>query len=149
MSIFTVPAGQVPDKTGADGLIGLMANANNYAMTKAAITSAVPTPVTAAQLMAGMIVLAAGAGGGFIIQLPSTASIIGVYGLSVMTDGTYQKVLAIKNDSVGQTGTVTIGDASTTLTGTMTVATATTRWFLLSILTPTTIAIENLGSMGL
>ena len=150
MSIFSIPAGLTADKTGAGGLYGLMANVNNYSIAKSAVTTAgTNTTLTAAQLLNGLVVLAAGASGGFTITLPSTAAIIGGLGPTIPTDGTYAEEIRIKNDGVGQIGTVTAGDASTTLTGTMTIATNTTRSFLLTVLSATTIAIENIGSMAL
>jgi len=67
----------------------------------------------------------------------------------VPTDGSYAEPISIMNDNIGQIGTLTAGDASTTLVGTMTVATNTRRLFLLTVTGNNTIQINNIGSMGL
>jgi hypothetical protein len=105
--------------------------------------------LTAAQAVAGVLVLAAGASGGFTLTLPSTAAIITALGPTIPTDGSFSKLVRIKNDSVGQTGTLTAGDASTTITGTATIATAVTRQYLLTVTGPTTVTYENLGGISL
>jgi hypothetical protein len=150
-TVFKVPAGITADNTAAFGLFGLMQNVNNTVLgsESAITTSGTASTVTVAQLMTGVIALDAGASGGFTLTLPSTASIIAGFGTTVITDGSYSKIIMIKNDGVGQTGTLTAGDASTTITGTATIATNTTRIYLLTILTPTTIEIENYGTMSL
>jgi hypothetical protein len=149
--VFKLPSGITADNSAAFGLFGLMQNVNNTVIgPESAITTAgTNSNVTVAQLMTGFIALDAGASGGFTITLPSTASIIAGFGTTAITDGTYAKLVYIKNDNVGQTGTLTAGDGSTTVAGTATIATNTTRLFMLTILTPTTIEFENVGSMAL
>ena len=70
-------------------------------------------------------------------------------GPTIPTDGSYSEPLWITNSGVGQTGTLTIGDSNTTLSGTMTIATNTTRKFLLNVTGPNTITIYNQGSLSL
>jgi hypothetical protein len=150
MTLLALPAGMTPDKSADWGLLGFMNNANVAADERTPITTAgTNTNLTAAQFMGNAIILAAGASGGFTITMPSTASILAAMGQSIPSDGTFSMVLRIKNDGVGQTGTLTVGDASTTLNGTMTIATNTTRSFLVTVATPTTLVIDNLGSMAL
>ena len=150
MSIVKIPAGITADNTGIWGLFGFMANVNNYSQSITQVTTAgTNITLTPAQTLTGITKLNAGAAGGFTITLPSTASIIGALGSTIALDGTFSMPVSIENNNVAQTGTVTAGDGSTTLTGTMTIATNTRRFFLLTVLTATTIAIENIGSMGL
>lgn len=148
--IFPLPSGMTPDKSAAFGLQGLISNINNYAESLQAITTAgTNVTLTAAQLLCGITKLNAGATGGYTITLPATSVILSALGPTIPMDGTYAEPISILNNNVGQTGTVTVGDASTTLTGTMTIATNTRRTFLLTVLSPTTISIENLGSIAL
>lgn len=148
--VWKIPAGITPDNQGYGGLYGLAQNVNNYAESITAVTTAgTNTTLTAAQALSGITKLNAGASGGFTITLPSTAAIIAGLGNTIPTDGTYSEPISMENNAVGQTGTLTVGDASTTLTGTMTVATNTRRVFILTVTSATTITIENIGSMAL
>jgi hypothetical protein len=148
--IMKLPSGITADPSALYGLLGLISNANNYAESIANVTTAgTNTPVTPAQILSGMLVMAAGASGGFTITLPATSAILAALGPTIPTDGTYAEPCHIVNNGVGQTGTVTAGDANTTLTGTMTIATNTTRKFILTVTSPTTISIQNVGSWGL
>ena len=145
-----LPRGLVADTQGMWGLMALISNVNAGAPTQANVTTAgTDSALTAAEAVAGTLILATGASGAFTITLPSTAAIIAALGPTIPTDGTFSKIVRIKNDSVGQTGTLTAGDASTTITGTATIATATTRTFLLTVDTSTTVTFENLGSASL
>lgn len=149
--IAPLPPGVVADKSADNGLFALMQNVNNYSEAITAITTAgTNITLTAAQLLIGVTKLNVGASGGFTITLPSTVQILAALGPTIPIDGTYAEPISILNNNVGQTGTVTVGDASTTLTGTMTVATNTRRVFMLTVLAGgTTIAIENIGSLAL
>lgn len=148
--IQTFPRDVVADNQALYGLLGFWKQANNYAERGAAVTTAgTDTAISADNILRGVIVLASGASGGFTITLPTTALILAAFGPTLDTKGGFAKVLRIKNNGVGQTGTVTAGDGSTTLTGTMTIATNTTRTFLMTVTGPTTVTIENLGSMAL
>lgn len=153
--IFPIPGGITPDKSGAYGLFSLMNNVNNYAEALppnfGIATSGTNITLTAAQIGYGITRLTAGASGGFTITLPSTASILSLIGAgnSVPTDGSYAEPISIMNDAIGQTGTLTAGDASTTLVGTMTVATNTRRLFLMTVTGPSTIQINNIGTVAL
>jgi hypothetical protein len=150
MSIVQIPAGLVPDSSANWGLHALQSNVNNYSETKQNVTTAgTNSTLTATQALCGALFLNTGASGGFTITFPSTAAIIAALGPTIPVDGSYSEPLWITNNGVGQTGTVTAGDASTTLTGTMTIATNTTRKFLLTVTAPTTITIQNQGSLTL
>jgi len=132
------------------GLLGFMSNTNNYSETISNVTTAgTNSTLTAAQLLSGALILAAGASGGFTITLPSTSAILSALGASIPTDGSFAMPLYIQNNNVGQTGTVTAGDASTTLSGTMTIATNTVRRFLMSVTSGSAITITNMGSLSL
>lgn len=151
MTIMALPRGMVADKSAEFGLLALAANLNQFApMPQASIaTSGTNLNLTVAQLLASAIVLTSGASGGFTITLPSTASIIAGLGPTIPTDGSYGELLYVQNNGIGQTGTVTAGDASTTLTGTMTIANNTTRVFMLAVTGTGTLTITNVGSMSL
>jgi hypothetical protein len=151
-AIFSMPPGLVAEKAGAGGLYGLMANLNNYCessyttTTGQAVSNVVT--VTAAQITIGQLVIPtlAGITGGFVIQLPSTVALLAQLGPTIPTDGSYAEPLHISNSS-GQTGTMTVGDASTTISGTATVASGATRKYLLTVNAGgTTLTLINMGS---
>ena len=83
------------------------------------------------------------------MTLPSTAALIAAAGPTIPTDGTFSKICRFLNDNVGQTGTLTAGDASTTITGTATIATDTRRDFIMTITSPTAITFQNIGSAAI
>jgi hypothetical protein len=151
--VSPLPGGIVPDKVGAWGLFGLMANANAYSQGQVAdVTSATAgNTLTAAQLMAGVISLNTGAGGGFAVTLPTTAQILTALGrATIPTDGSFSKVIRFINNNVGQTATITAADASTTITGTATVATNIVRHYLMNVPSGgTTITLTNMGGITL
>jgi len=150
MTIMALPAGMTADKSADWGIIGLMSNANvGTGISRITTTNANATVLTAVQALTGTIILSAGAGGGFTITFPATAVLIGAMGAAIPIDGTFSFILRIKNDNVGQTGTLTIGDANMTLTGTATIATNTTRTFVVTVASATTMAVDNLGTMAL
>ena len=149
MTIFAVPPGIVADASAAWGLFGFMSNANVGTGVARITTAGTSTTLTPAQSVVGAIILAAGASGGFTINFPSTAALLLAMGETIPIDGSFMYLLAIKNNAVGQTGTVTAGDASTTVTGTATIATNTTRLFAVIATSATTVTIENLGSLSL
>lgn len=148
---LSMPAGLTADKSSNFGLNALMQNINAYTLTpQAAIaTSGTAVSLTGKQFTNGVILLTAGASGGFTINLASTASILQSLGNTIPTDGSYGEPIFIQNNNIGQTGTLTVGDASTTLSGTMTIATNTTRVFFLAVTSATTVTITNVGSLAL
>ena len=83
------------------------------------------------------------------MTLPSTKAIISALGPTIATDGSYGQPFSILNDGVGQTGTLTAGDASTTITGTATALTDTRRDFFLTVTSASTITIQNMGSAAI
>lgn len=144
-------AGMTTDNSALFGLIAMQSNLNLYAVREMQVitTAGTNSNVTSAQAHRSVIRLDAGASGGFTLTLPSTASILSAIGPTIPTDGTFAKVIQIVNNNVGQTATLTAGDASTTVTGTATVATNTVREFLMTVLTASTISYENIGSKTL
>ena len=148
--LAVLPSGLTPDKSALYGLLAQEANDLAQNNTVANITTAgTNSTLTAAQALAGTLLMAAGASGGFTITLPSTAALLSALGPSIPTDGSFSKAISFVNNSIGQTGTLTAGDASTTVTGTATIATATTRTFLMTVTSATTIKFQNLGSVSL
>lgn len=143
-----LPTNMVPDPSADYGLIALMANANVYSQRHIDLaTAGTNSTLTATQALCGLLRLTAGASGGFTITLPSTVVLLAALGVCIPTDGTFTKLLTILNDNIGQTGTLTPGDASTTVTGTATIATNVARRFALTVASGgTTIAIQNFGS---
>lgn len=151
-TITPFPAGMTSDGSANFGLLEFWANANTYAQTLSRVTTAgTNSTLTGAQAVAGALILAAGATGGFTITLPSTAAILSAMGgiNTIPTDGSFSCLIDIKNNAVGQTGTLTAGDSSTTITGTATIATNTTRTFLLTVTSATTVTYENMGTKNL
>jgi hypothetical protein len=146
------PMGRVADKSSDFGLQALHSNANaaSYgAVSQLATTVANAVVVTQAMLLTGVINMTAGANGAFTITLPTTAQIISALGPTIPTDGTFGKVLQFINVAIGQTGTVTAGDTSTTVTGTATIATNVVREFLLNVTSATTVTVTNLGAKAI
>ncbi len=144
------PSGMTVDKSANFGIFGMWSNLNAYAKHSQAITTAgTNSTLTAAQAIANLLVMAAGASGGFTITLPSTAAIITALGPTIPTDSTFTKFIWIKNDTIGQTGTLTAGDASTTITGVATIATATSRLYALTVTGTGTVTYENVGTVSL
>jgi hypothetical protein len=145
--------GMQPDKSALWGLAQAIWALDIYVKSRDTVTTAgTNSTLTNAQALAGALILSAGATGGFTITLPTTASLLGFLRVSqglIPTDGSFSKIIEIKNSAVGQTGTLTAGDANTTITGTATIATNTVRRFLMTITSATTITFENFGSSAL
>lgn len=144
-----LPAGIIPDPSADFSWFAFQSNANSYCgQLVSAATSGTNYAVANAALPT-VLRLTSGASGGFTVTLPTTQQIISAMGPTIPTDGTYGQSFAVLNDGVGQTGTLTAGDASTTINGTATVATNTRRDFWITVNTPTTITIQNLGSAAI
>ena len=148
--ILPVPPGITPDSAANFGLFALINNINAYSDSLITIvTAGTNTTLTAAQLDNGAIRLTAGASGAFTLALPSTVAILAAMGPTILVNGTFSQHLYFINDNVGQTATVTVGDASTTLTGTATIATNTVREFLMIPTSASTITLQNIGTRSL
>ena len=149
--LWNFPSALRPDNSSLWGLFGFGWNANLAALTTVPITTVAGqnSTLTAAQALLGLIQLNAGANGGFQLNLPATADWINAMGPTVQSDGSFEMPWMVMNNNVGQTATITIGDASTTLTGTMTVATNTVRLLRLYKTGPTTLTLLNLGTWNL
>ena len=152
MAIVKPIPGLVADAQANWGLHALQANVNNYSETYTTVAGTATTAcaLTAAQALSGGLFITTGSiTGGFTINLPSTAALLATLGPTIPTDGSYSEPMFITNSGTGQIGTLTIGDSSTTLSGTMTIANNTTRKFLVQVTSATTISIFNQGSMSL
>lgn len=114
----------------------------------AAVASAAPTNLSAANILTNTVKVSGAQGAGFVLQLPTAALIIAALSAAVPLDGTFNFRLRITNVDTAQIGTVTTA-AGITLSGTMTIATATSRDFDVVITSPTTITITNAGSTAL
>ena len=148
--IVVIPGGITPDNAGAWGLFGFMQNANSYALAPVPTIAGATTVnlvVTTAALLAGTLIMTVGnITGGFTITLPTTAQILAALGNTIPTNGQFSKRMSFLNSGIGQTGTLTAGDASTTVTGTATIATATGRDYILTVTSATTISLTNVGT---
>ncbi len=144
--------GLTADPSALFGLIAMQTNLNAYACREKATittTTANASVLTALQAHRSVILLEAGANAGFTLTLPTTAAILAALPSTIPLDGTYAKRIRIVNNNVGQIGTLTAGDASTTITGTATMATNTAREFLFTVTSATTVSYENIGSATL
>ena len=149
MAIFNPIAGITPDKSADFGFFGLLNNVNNYSEALSApIAAGGGVTITAAQATVGITNFTS-ASGGFNVTLPSTVALIASLGSTVAFDGSYAEPISMMNNGTGQTGTLVAGDSSTTLTGTMTFANNTRRLLLLTVTSPTTITIQNVGTVSL
>ena len=144
-----LPAGVIPDAAADFSYFGLQSNANAYCGQLTSAATAGTAYAVANVVLPRVLRLTSGASGGYTITLPTTQQIISALGPTIPTDGTYGQYFSILNDGIGQTGTVTAGDASTTLTGTMTIATDTRRDFFVTVTSPTAITVQNLGSAAI
>jgi hypothetical protein len=92
--------------------------------------------------------LTAGATGNFTITLPSTATIIAALG-GFPNDGLFTFPVEVVNVDTGFTGTLTAGDANTTISGTATITSGTVRRFLIQVTGIGTITITNIGTYSI
>lgn len=144
------PSGSTPDNAANFGLMGLWQNANVYCGGLNSITTAgTDSALTAAQALSRVLAMAAGASGGFTITLPTTKAMLAAIGPCVPTDGSFSFPVGYLNVNVGQTGTLTAGDASTTVSGTATIATNTRRDFMVTVASATTLTFTNIGSAAI
>lgn len=149
-ALARMPAGMVPDSASMFGLQALLSNANSYCgHLDNIVSSGTDVPLTVSHTRRAVLRITSGASGGFTITLPATKSLIANLGQTIITDGTYGQRFSILNDGVGQTGTLTAGDASTTVTGTATIATNTRRDFFMMVTAATTVTYYNIGSAAI
>lgn len=146
-NIFNIPAGQQGvDPTGANGLIGLMANLNAYARDMASYaTTGNAVTIAAADIVTNPILsMGAGASAAYTITLPTTAQMLAAFGPSVPQDGSFSKVITIVPNGAAQTGTLVAGDSPTTIVGAAVIGSNVTRSYLLRVL-GSSISLTNLG----
>jgi len=143
--IAPMPGGITADGIADYGYFALLSNLNAYAEGLSTIvTAGTNSTLTTAQLLSKNIVLTSGASGGFTITLPATAAIISALGPTVPTDGSFYFPLYISNQGVGQTGTLTAGDSSTTVSATEnTLATNVSGKWMVQVATKTTLVITR------
>lgn len=152
--ICPIPGGIVPDNSSNFGLFRLMANLNNYSLSLTSpITATGGITITVAQFLQGILNVTVSAGAANL-TLPTTAQLLSALGTTIQTDGTYAEPFHVMNNGTGQTMTLVAGDASTTITGTATMATNTYREFLVTVNAAVTgvqptITIQNLGTRAL
>ena len=146
--VQALPAGMTFDKSTLFGLFAFQANSNaqgESTLTVAGVAAATLT-LTAAQGLCGALKITQGAANqGCALTLPSTAALFSLLGPSIPVDGTFSKYISINNQT-NQTLTLTAGDASTTVSGTATLATNTVRTFCMTVTSATTITFDNFGS---
>lgn len=143
--IAPFPAGMTPDRSANFGLEALMSNLNAYAEGLSVIvTAGTNSTLTTAQLLSKNIVLTSGASGPFTLTLPATVAIFGALGGTVPVDGSFFFPLYVANQGVGQTMTLTAGDASTTVSATeATLATNISGKWMVQVATATTLVITR------
>jgi hypothetical protein len=113
MIVSPIP-GMTPARASEHTLQGLISNLNGYAeQWTSIVTAGTNVALTPAQVLAKNIVLTAGASGAFTITLPPTSKIIDLLGPTLPYDGSYWFPFYVRNQGVGQTGTLTAGDADT------------------------------------
>lgn len=146
-NIKVIPAGITADAAADFGLIALNANVNSYAEGLATVAGTTTTTLvlTAANVLAKNVVMTAGSiTGAFTINLPTTTSIFTALGQTIPTDGSFYIPLYICNQGTGQTGTLTAGDSSTTVSATgNSIATNISAKWMVQIATATTLTITR------
>lgn len=129
-------ANQVWDNVALFGVGGRVRNISAM-VDKSLVTVSTGTGtaaiVPASAFPAGTWDLQPGATGGFTLTLPSTAAILAAYPNTIPQQGSFNVEIDILNDAVGQTATLTAGDASTTILGTATIANNVCRRYLVNL----------------
>jgi hypothetical protein len=140
-----LPGGLTPDRTADYGHFALVSNINAYAEGLAVIvTAGTNSTLTTAQFLAKNIVLTSGASGGFTLTLPATSAILSAMGPTLPLDGSFYFPLYICNQGVGQTMTLTAGDANTTISATEnTLATNISGKWMVQVATSTTLVVTR------
>ena len=153
--ILPIPGQMRPDNSGADALMGLVSNVNNYhvQVEQVSLASATTVSPTADQVLAGVLLYQGSAGGAFVIQLPPTDRLVDALGPTIKFDGSFSVPISIRNQDAANTGTLTASsDGRTTLVGTMTVSPNTRRIWVLHVKAripwsdPPSIEIINIGA---
>jgi len=150
-SLYQVPAGMVADPSAELGLLQGLLNVNEaedadiFALVGGTATA---ITLTGAQFANQIVDYSGSPGGGVAVTVPTAAQIIAALPPGIPSDG-YSFKWWFLNDSAGQTVTIT-ANTGVTLVGTMTVATATTRMFVVNVNRGAgTVNIVNIGSMSL
>lgn len=149
-SLAIFPPGMTPDDSALFGLIGFMANSEAVDNDLIAVAGGAATAVTltAAAMIQNFINFSSTAGGGITATTPTAAQIIAALPPTIPPGGFNYSVFFI-NDNGGQTVTLTAGSGVTIL-GTATIATNTTRQFLICVNTnANTVTIINIGTQNL
>lgn len=149
--VYQVPAGIVADNSAMLGLIGGLFNVNEaedadiFCLVGGASTA---LTLTGTQFANQVIDYSGSAGSGVAVTTPTAAQIIAAFPSTIPATG-YNIKWWFLNDSSGQTVTLTAG-SGVTIVGTATIATATTRMFIVNINRGAgTVTLINVGSMSL
>lgn len=149
-AVALVPAGIAPDNVGMWGVYGLIANMEGLDWDVTVLVGAAATAITmtAAQFCSNVVDYSGSPGGPVTVTLPTAAQIIAALPPTIPANG-YNFPWYFMNDSAGQTVTLA-GGTGVTITGTATVATATTRQFVCSVnVNAGTVTLLNIGSVSL
>ncbi len=118
---------------GVPGRVRNIADEINKSLVLVGTGTGTAATVAATAFPAGTWDLQPGASGSFTLTLPTTSAILARYAPTIPQDGAFNVEIDILNDAVGQTATLTAGDASTTILGTATIANNTTRTYLVNL----------------
>lgn len=150
-NVAVPPAGLVPDNTGIWGLWGAMQNVNEgLDQDLVAVLGAAATAITltGAQFINTIIDYSGSPGGGVTVTTPTAAQIIAALPNTIPAAG-FNFFWYFINDDSGQTVTIS-GGSNVTVKGTATIATNTTRQFLVNVnVNAGTVTILNLGTQNL
>ncbi len=146
--ISPLPKGIVADPVGGNGLFGFWSasNANSESLSSTA-TAGTNVNIPVASVVAGVVQLNTGASGTFTATLPSTSAIIAALG-PIPLDASFQKPMSFINNS-GQAGTLTAGDANTTIVGTALLGSTYNRTYMMQVLGSANISLSNMGYLPL
>ena len=143
--VSPIPGGITPDATGMWGHFGL-AQQVNAALPNIITTLATQNTLIGlapVQLISARLMIDGAQGGAVTLRTPSGPAIISFMGNSIPTDGTFASRVRVLNST---TQTITVaGSTGVTTAGTMTIADAAYRDFLVQPGSASTVVITNLG----
>jgi len=143
--ISPLPGGIVPDKTGMWGHFGLAQQVNAAVPNSLTTLASQNTLISLApvELISARLMIDGAQGSGVTLRTPSGPAIISFLGNSVATDGSFASRVRVLNST---TQTITVAGSTGVITrGTMTIADAAYRDFLVQPGSNSTVTITNLG----
>ena len=147
-SYALIPGGITPDNVGMWGLTGFMQNQNtfdSYALTAVNGGAAAAVTLTTAQLLTSIIDFTSTNGSGITVTTPTAAQIIAAMPATTPKNG-FSWNLNFMNDNTGQTVTFAAGANVTLNATTATIATNTSRNFLVNVnINAGTVTIVGIG----